>query len=266
VFRVPRLLLLPSLLLLLGLAAAAPAPNQPPTQDEAITLLNAGKRQDALRMLNGIIASHPADPTPALYTAAAIDLQDGNWQDAKPLIEQMTRLRPSSFEGWELAIQAEQAAGDQQQRDAAIKALYVAWRSTPDRDIQSKVAFVRDRIFGPRHTLLAGQMLDPGGDNIVRFVFQPADEPAEPTHSIVVASDNDTNERWRQDGTVPYGTLVYHLDTIERLANGSAAVRPYAFYVEEPSYDRVRAKVVEILAGTVQPLSGAADPYWAGDQ
>jgi hypothetical protein len=64
---------------------------------------------------------------------------------------------------------------------------------------------------------------------------------------------------------VPYGTVVYHLDTVTQLTNGRGAVRPYEFYLEPPDYDRVRAKVAEILAGTAQPLSGDPDPYWAGE-
>ena len=82
---------------------------------------------------------------------------------------------------------------------------------------------------------------------------------------MVVGSDDETNQRWREDGTVSSGTLVYHLDTIERLPDGRAIVRPYQYYVEKPSYSQVRAKVAAILAGTAQPLSGTADPYWAGD-
>lgn len=230
-----------------------------------MALLKEGKRQEAIQMLNAVIASHPPDVAPALFSAAALNLEDGDWRAAKPLAEQLTRLRPSSFVGWQLVIQAEQAAGDMDARDAAINRLYAAWHSALDPAVQSRVSFVRDRIFGPKHTLLAAQTLEPGGDDIVRFVFQPVDEQADPLHTIVVGSDNATNERWREDGTISYRTLVYHLDTIERLPNGRAVARPYEFYLEPPSYDRVRAKVTEILAGTTQPLSGTADPYWAGE-
>ena len=110
--------------------------------------------------------------------------------------------------------------------------------------------------------MLAQQTLETGGDDIVRFVFQPADELGQQRHLIVVGSDNETNERWREDGTVPYGTVVYHLDTVERLPNGRSLARPYEFYLEPPSYEKVRAKVAAILAGTAQPLSGPADPFW----
>jgi hypothetical protein len=35
--------------------------------------------------------------------------------------------------------------------------------------------------------------------------------------------------------------------------------------LESPDYDQVRSKVVAILDGTAQPLTGSADPFWAGE-
>jgi tetratricopeptide (TPR) repeat protein len=258
-----RWLLIPMLLTLNGTVLAA---DPPVTQDQAMALLHDGKRRDALHAFDAIIASKPPDPSQALFVASLIDLEDGDWQAAKPYVQQLVKLRPASFPAWEMMIQVDQAAGDLDGRDAAIQSLYASWRSALDPQIRSKIAFARDRIVGAKHTLLAQQTLEPGGDNILRFIFQPQDEEGRTAqHMIVVRSDNETNERWREDGTVPYGTVVYHLDTITQLANGEQAVRPYEYYLEPPDYQRVRAKVVGILDGTAQPLSGQADPYWAGD-
>lgn len=255
-------LLMPILLLVSGTLLAA---DPPVTQEQAMALLHDGKRQEALHAFDAIIASKPPDPSQALFFASLIDLEDGNWQAAKPYVRQLVKLRPASFPAWELMIQVDQASGDLEDRGAAIRSLYESWRSALDPQIRSKIAFARDRIVGAKHTLVAQETLDPGGDDIVRFVFQPQDEEGAVRHLIVVRSDNETNERWREDGTVPYGTIVYHLDTVEQLANGRSAVRPYEYYLEPPDYDRVRAKVVAILAGTAQPLSGQADPFWAGE-
>jgi len=252
-----------AILLLVSTAALAAEP--PVNQEEALALLRAGKRQDALHAFDVIIAANPPDPSEALYAASLIDLEDGNWRAAKPYVERLVKLRPASFPAWEMMIQVDQASGAFDDRDAAIQSLYTSWRSALDPKIEAKVAFVRDRIIGAKHTLIAQEMLDPGGDNILRFVFQPQDEAGTARHLIVVRSDDATNERWREDGTVPYGTVVYHLDTIEQLPNDRQAVRPYEYYVETPDYDRVRAKIVEILAGAAQPLVGKADPFWAGD-
>ena len=233
-------------------------------QDQAMALFRDGKRQDALRAFDAIIAAQPPDPTQALYVASLIDLEDGHWQLARPYVQRLVKLRPSSFQAWELMVQVDQAAGEREDRDAAIQSLHDAWDSAQDPQIRSRVSFMRDRIAGPKHTVLAQETLDPGGGDILRFLFQPQEEEGKASHLIVVRSDDETNERWREDGTVPYGTVVYHLDTVERLADGRSVVRPYQSYLDDPDYDKVRAKVVEILAGTAQPLSGQADPFWAG--
>jgi tetratricopeptide (TPR) repeat protein len=247
------------------LCTFVPAAAEPPNQDEAFHLLQEGKRKEALRAFDAILASKPLDPSPALFATSAISLEDGDWRAARPRVRQLVKLRPASLQAWELMIQVDQAANDIPDRNAAISSLYAAWRSAVDPAIQSRVSFVRDRIFGPKRTLIGQETLDPGGDDIVRFVFQPGDEAGNPTHLILLRSDEATNQRWRDNGTVPFGTQVYHLDAVERLPNGRQTVQPYEFYLEEPNYDQVRDKVVAILNGEAKPLSGDADPYWTGD-
>jgi tetratricopeptide (TPR) repeat protein len=229
--------------------------------NQAMSLLQAGKRRDALRAFDAIIAAKPVDPSEALFQAGRIYLEDGNRRAAKPLLQRLVKLRPGSFPSWELMIQAYQAAGDTDDRDAAIQSLYDAWRSTLDPETQSQIAFRRDRIFGPKHTLVALETLDPGGD-IVRFVFQPVDDQH---HLIVVRADNDTNARWRESGLISPSTIVYHLDTVEQLPSGKTSDRSYEFYLEPPGYDLVRAKVLQILSGTIKPTNGEADPFWSGE-
>ena len=234
----------------------------PPSIDQAFDLLHDGQRQEALKAFEAIIASKPIDPSPALFAAALIDLEDGKWIDARPFAKQLVKARPASMQAWEVLIQVDQMANDIPSRNAAIRSLYSAWRSALDPAIQSRVSFVRDRIIGYKHVLLGQETLDPGGDEILRFLFRPLDDGDNPRHLLMVRSDPDTNQRWRDTGTVPYGTVVYHLDSVERLPNGRQVIRPYEFYLQEPDYDRVREKVIAILKGEVQPLSGDADPFW----
>ena len=256
--------LVPALLPLGGsVGIAADPPNL--TLDQATSLLHEGKRQDALHALDAIIAANPPDPSPALFVAGLIDLEDGNWRAARPYVQRLVKLRPSSFQAWELMIQADQAAGDRDDGDAAIQSLYTTWKSALDPAVRSRVSFARDRIVGPKHTVVAQETLEPGGDDIVRFVFQPQDQEGLAQHLMVVRSDNETNERWRDNGTVAEGATVFHLDTIQQLAGGQQSAVPYEYYVDAPDYERVRAKVVEILAGTAAPLTGRADPFWAGE-
>lgn len=112
---------------LLACAAAAAPPG-----DRAMALLNAGKRQEALQAFEAIIAAKPADPAKALFFASMIDVEDGNWQAAKPMLERLVKLRPGMFPAWELMIQTYQAAGDTENRDMAIELLFDAWHSALD--------------------------------------------------------------------------------------------------------------------------------------
>jgi tetratricopeptide (TPR) repeat protein len=253
-----RLRLVVSILLMLSGAALAAEP----TIDEAMSLLQAGKRKDALRAFNVIIAAKPADPSEALFQAGRLSLDDGNWRAARPLLEKLVKLRPGSFPSWELMIQACQAAGDTDCRNDAIQSLYDAWHTALDPETQSQVAFRRDRIFGPKRTVVALETLDPGGDDIVRFLFQPVDDEH---HLILVRADNETNTRWRESGLIPPSTIVYHLDTVEQLPSGKTSDRSYEFYLEPPEYDVVRAKVLQILSGTIKPTNGEPDPFWTTD-
>lgn len=248
--------------LLLLVLLCCVAADEPPSEQQAVALMKAGQRREALKVLGAVLAAKPADPSYALYLDGLINLQDNDWRSARPMVRQLVRLRPDSFQAWELMVQVDQAAGDTLDRDGAIHQLYEAWRSAPDPEIQSRVAFTRDRIFGAHHALLGQQTLEPGGDDTVRFLFQPVDEMGATKHAIIVQSDSETSMRWRDNGTVPFGTVVYHLDTVEGLANGAQNVRPYEYYLQPPDYDTVRAKVMGILAGTEKPLSGEADPYW----
>ncbi|WP_158924664.1 M48 family metallopeptidase [Acidisphaera sp. S103] len=255
-------LLIAALLLPPGLARAA---DPPMTQDQAMALLHDGKRQEALHALDAIIAANPPDPTQALFAASQIDLQDGDWRSAKPFVKRLIKLRPASFQIWEMMVQVDQAAGDTEDCDLDIQSLHAAWQSATDPQIRSQIAFVRDHVTGPKHTLVAQQTFETGGDDSLRFLFQPLDEAGQARHLIVVQSDSATNERWRENGTIPYGTVVYHLDTTEQRADGQSVVRPYKYFLEPPGYDQVRAMVVAILAGTIKPLTGDPDPFWAGE-
>lgn len=251
--------------ILLVMSILALAADPPVTAQQAIALLSAGKRDEARQALQTILAAKPRDPSDALQVLGLMDLEDGKWRDARPLLQQLMKLRPGSFIGWELMIQADQAAGEPKDRDADIQSLYAAWKSALDPEIRARVAFTRDRIFGAKHTLIAKETLEPFGDDILRFLFEPADEPGQQRHLIVVRSDGETNDRWRENGTIAGSAVVYHLDTLEQLPNGRLQARPYEFYMQPPDYDQVRPKVVGILDGTAQPLTGSADPFWAGE-
>jgi tetratricopeptide (TPR) repeat protein len=261
----PLFLLAGILLATAALTGTGRADDDVPTVDAAMAMLKAGQREAALQAFERIIASHPHDPAEALFRASTIALDLGRWQEARPFVRQLIRLRPGSMQAWELQVQVDQASGDKAALPETLDRLYSTWRSALDPAISNRISFVRDHILGPKHTLVAVQTLDTGGDDIVRWVFQPEDQEGHPQHYLIVRSDGDTNERWRESGAVPFGTVVYHLDAVRLIPGGRTVVVPYKFYVEEPDYDQVRALVAAILTGEAKPLSGDADPFWTSD-
>ena len=88
-----------------------------------MALLKAGKREEARQAFQTILDSHPSDPSQALYVVGEFDLEDGHWQDAKPLIERLVKLRPASYQAWELMVQTYQASGETDKREDAIRSM-----------------------------------------------------------------------------------------------------------------------------------------------
>jgi tetratricopeptide (TPR) repeat protein len=248
-----------------GAASPDGKPDEAAAQGAAMALLQAGKRADALEAFERIIAQHPQDPTIPLFEASAIALDLNKWQEAKPYVRRLVKLRPGSMQAWEMLVQVEQAEGDKTGQRDAMDRMYSAWRSALDPVTRQRAVFTRDRIFGPKRTVIVQQTLEPGGDNIVRWFLAPIDQLDHPAHYLIVRSDDETNERWRESGTASYGTVVYHLDAVQILPNGQARSVPYEFYLNEPDYDQVRTKVAAILSGEAKPLSGEADPFWTGE-
>jgi len=243
-------------------APPARAADQVPTLQDALALAKEGKRPEALRALEAIIASHPPDPAIALYQAATLYLDEGNWRDARRHARALVRLRPGSMDAWELMVQVDQVAGDKSDLRRAIYEVETAWRSAVDPAVRSRISFIRDRIVGPHRTVVVRQTLEPGGDEIVRFVAIPTDPGEAARHFMIVQSDGATNERWRDNGAVSSTTIVFHLDTVEAMAGDRQIRKPYEFYVDEPDYDRVRKTIVAILDGSAKPMAGTPDPFW----
>jgi hypothetical protein len=63
---------------------------------------------------------------------------------------------------------------DGKRREALHAFEAISPRALPTR---VRVSFVRDRIVGAKHTVVAQQTLDPGGDDILRFLFQRRTRP-----------------------------------------------------------------------------------------
>jgi hypothetical protein len=73
----------------------------------------------------------------------------------------------------------------------------------------------------------------------------------------LLRTDQTTTEHWSETALLPQDKQLFHLDLVDPKPEGGENVSIYQYYVGEPDYDTVRAKVMQILNGEAQPLSGA---------
>jgi tetratricopeptide (TPR) repeat protein len=231
------------------------------TVEQAIALYESGKIAEAKQAFDTILVGDPNEPR-SLYYSASINSTSGHPQIAIQQVLLLLKSHPDSLAALELEVQVYQALGVPGRRDAAIERLRIERDSMIHPNPRYAVAFTRDRFMVGGRTFITSERFDPGGETIVRYTFVEEATAAHPRHVIVLLSDPETNERWRDAANLTVDDVVYHLDTIAAATNGNEVHAIYNNYVGEPNYDTVRAAVTDILTGKAKPISGDADPYW----
>jgi hypothetical protein len=95
-----------------------------------------------------------------------------------------------------------------------------------------------------------------GGTDFVRYQFGYGDPHQSPEKGLLLRTDAATTEIWADTALLPQDKQLFHLDLIDPTPEGGTKVAVYEYYVGEPDYDTVRVKVMQILRGEAQPMSG----------
>jgi tetratricopeptide (TPR) repeat protein len=244
----------------LVLAAAAPAaPERREALTQASAALDAGRPEEAERLAAPLLQANPSDEL-ALLLSGLAHARNGKLPLALQEAQRLTGLYPGSIGGWELMIQVAQAAGDMNRREDAIREVRSARNSAMNPKMRNRTAFVRDRIVAGNRVLLVAELFDGGGGNTTRF--EMTEEGAGARHRLAVWSDEATTETWRENGLLPEGRVLYHLDAIHLDEDGNVARFVYEYYIDTLDYDAIRAKAAAILTGAIKPMSGQEDTYW----
>ena len=241
-------------------AAPAPLAQPAPVVQQAplvapLPLFEAGKKTEALAAAQEMLKSKPNDIT-ALYVAIRVNQEQGKVDDAIRYVQMMVRHHPGLAVTWELATQLYQAAGDKDRRDMALRQLIDTQASAIDRELRARRFILRDRIDAHGRVLLVQEHFDTHGPDAVRYVFIPESATGQPKTFLVVLTDPQTTANWREVGIIGSGKRVFHLDSIYETPDGRQTQAMYAAYADLPDYDTIRAKVLEVMSGTVKPMSG----------
>jgi tetratricopeptide (TPR) repeat protein len=246
-----------ALAVLIGLAQPALAQSDSEMADvgRAVTIFNKGDMRGGLALVESVLA-HSPENLDALFRSAQFNFEMGNNDAARGRLERLVKLSGNYFSAWELMTQVAQAQGDLPRRDEAIGRLKLAISTAIDPEIRDKADFVRDRIETTRGDIHVLDFFTRGGSDFTRYQFGLGDPRRDPDTGIFLRTDEHTTEDWSNTALLPSDKSLFYLVMVDRAPNGALISANYQFYVGEPDYDTVRAKVMQILRGDVQPLGG----------
>jgi tetratricopeptide (TPR) repeat protein len=221
----------------------------------AIKTFDKGDPVGGLAIVEGVL-SHSPENLDALYRSAQINFQLNNIDAARGRLDRLVKLSGSYFAAWELMVQVSQAQGDLTERNEAIKRLKIAITSAIDPSIREKADFIRDVFRTGAGDVMAVDYFERGGSDFTRYQFALGDPRSNPDKGLLLRTDEDTTQTWSNTALLPQDKQLFHLDMVDPKPEGGENVAIYEYYVGEPDYDTVRAKVLQILRGEAKPLSG----------
>src|SRR5215510_3119297 len=159
-----------------------------------------------------------------------------------------SRLKTIDSDDWQTRaklIQVYQALSKPQERDAERLALLELRKRDPNGELARLDEYCRDQFEAGGEKIMAFEQYELKGDRALRYVFSILDESEEKEkYRISLGSYETTNAIWRET-TKPRpkkGERLFHLDGYYEWGHAT-----YEMYYPEPSYDQVRAAVIEIL-------------------
>ena len=223
--------------------------------EHAAAAFDSGDAKGAMAELEKILAREP-ESAGALYQAARVTFRLGDVAQARAYLEKAVKRAGNYASAWELMTQITQEQGDLARRDEAIARLKLAIGSAIDPAIRRMGSFVRDVLRIENKQMAGLDFFVHGGGDFTRYQFSLIDPARPPNAFLLLRTDVATTENWAVTSMLPPDTVLFHLDMVDKAADGTEKVAIYEYYRGEPDYDTVRVTVLKALRGEIQPLSG----------
>lgn len=221
--------------------------------DAANALMEQRRYAEALVRYKEAIALAPDDPS-LLFNGGLAAYQGKNFATALDLWQHLKRVDPSDWQARSKVIQAYQALNKLPERDAERAELFKIWKSGDNPELSKEVEFCRDQFEVNKYKVMAFEHFELKGDRALRYVFSILNESGDAEDfRISLGSYDLTDAIWRQRANPKPkpGERLFHLDGYFK--GGSHAT--YGMFAPEPSYDEMRARVIQILEGKSKPVS-----------
>jgi len=183
-------------------------------------------------------------------------------RDYPQALELWTRLKNLDASDWHVRaklVQAYQVLGKFAERDAQRKELFEMWQSGKPAELKEQAQYCREQFEVNGQKVMVFELFELKGERALRYIFSILNATEDDEEwRISLGSYSFTTAVWRET-TKPKpkeGDRLFHLDGYFK--GGSHAT--YGMYFPEPSYDDVRAKVIQILEGKGKPVSATIVP------
>lgn len=205
--------------------------------------------REALELYQSGLKKAPAEPA-LLFNGGLAAYLAGDGATAIALWQELKKLEPDNWRLLAKLVQAYQLTGNLKARDQERAELLALWKKNPAA-VQQK-SFCREQFQAGGESVMAFESWQLEGDRAVRYTFSVLGPDDKEKYRISLGSYDATTQFGRESGELGPNERYWHLDYY-----GPGEHRTYAFQKVEPTYDEVRKLVLEILAGTLKPMSSS---------
>jgi tetratricopeptide (TPR) repeat protein len=233
-------------------ACAASAADLTPQEKfaQATSLMRTRDFSAALPLLEDLNKTYP---TASVFWNLGIAASEvGKHQEALAAWQSYRRAEPGRWDGRAKLVQAYQALGDLASRDRERAELVALWKSGADPELAKQQMFCREQFRHDGRKVMVFEYFNPSGDMMVIYSFVVLDDKGEQAFKLSLGSYEFTNKVALELGERPADKRVYHLDLYRATAHET-----HGFFLGQPGYDLVRARVAEVLAGKSKASSSS---------
>jgi tetratricopeptide (TPR) repeat protein len=219
----------------------------------ANSLMEQRKSEQALTHYKQALAILPNEPA-ILFNAGLAAFSSKDFAFASEVWKKLKALEPLDWHARAKLVQVYQALGKTSERDKEREELFAMRKSGKPPELQQQNQYCREQFEVNGKKVVAFEHFELKGDRALRYVFSILNKTEDDEeYRISLGSYSFTNAVWRET-TKPKpkdDERLFHLD-------GYFPGRhvTYGMFFPEPSYDEIRAKVVQILEGKGTPISG----------
>jgi tetratricopeptide (TPR) repeat protein len=240
-----------------------------------------------------LIAAEPPQDVQALFSRATTLMQNQQFAEAVPLLQAVTNqapdrpggfwnlglaataagekqlaldawlhyheLKPDDPQGTARIIQAYQSLGMTRERDARCDELHAYWSALAPAEREKMPLFVRDQFDAGGTHFLVMEYFEPAAPLHHLYRFNALDSAQKIAYFFALESDDSTTQMAREMHQLGPEERMYSVDRFEQRAD----VRLHATYAlmkGRPTYDAVRALVIDSVEGRRKPGSSSSMP------